>query len=489
MLRLPRLQLLLAAAIALAVQGEAVHAQLEQLANRIPETANALVVIRAKDAYASPFARAQSWDQQQGQHAHRDGMIDLPAGADNLLMAAELDFEFMQPLWEVAVAHVRQMPTMKEVAARCGGRLDRLAGAQAVERPNDSFVVALGPKVIGAMSPANRQQVIRWVRKSRSRKKPALSPYLTDTLRIADDHANHIVMALDLHDILAPAEVTSELAKEKSLLGKAADLGAISKVIASIRGIRLEVELQNPPQGHLSLDFNQDAAILDKLAKPLLLNILAKYGAGIDEIKGWKVQSKGKSITLQGELSQSGLRRVLSLLSGPVGPMASVATPEGASTSDTIAEASQRYFQSVTNYLNDLFASNFRPQSLYQAKVWINRYARKIDDLDDHQVDEEVVAFGLDVVDALNEIVSILDRSEMRSDLREANLYESGRRRYARYGAYDYVEKSYVARDRQLVQADEASRGLQDTQVIVDDLRRLSAEIRKIMTKRYDRQF
>ena len=485
--RLQILQLLVALCICVSVFSKAVHAQLDQLARRVPDSANSIVIINAQAAFSSPLAHTQKWSQG-GLQAHRAGMIALPTTSEIFLMAAEMDFEFMQPQWEVAIAYVRQMPSMQEIATHCGGRLDRLAGTLAVERPNDSFVVTLGPRIIGAMSPANRQHVIRWVRKSRQRKTPRLSQYLAEAIELAGDPANHIVMALDLQDVLAPAEVVNELAQKESLVQKDSDIQALAEVIASIRGIRLVVELKNSPQARLSLNFDRDAAILSKLAKPLLLTVLSKRGVEIEDIQNWKVHTAGKSIALVGKLSQSGLRRVLSVLSGPVGPMSAAAQAEG-STDDAIAEASQRYFQSVNNYLNDLFFSDRRPQSLRQIKIWVDRYARKIEDLDRYQVDKEVVDFGRETIASLHEIVSVINRAERRTDLRDATLYESGRRRYGRYGAYGYFEKSYVTRDRQLVQADEANRGLRESQVIVDDLRDLSARTRKTMTERYNRPF
>ncbi len=479
--RLALLQLLFALCTPLTVCSGAAFAQLDQLAIRVPSSANAIVIINAKAAYASPLARAQNWTQGDMQ-AHNDGMMNLPTSVESFLMAAEMDFEFMQPYWEISVAHVRQMPAMSDIATRSGGRLDRLAGSQAVERPNDSYVVTLGPKVIGAMSPANRQQVTSWVRKSQRRKSSELSPYLAESLTVAGKSGSHLVMAFELEGILAAAEIASDLAKNKILIN---DIELLSETIASVRGIRLKVELQNPPQGQLSIDLGKDATNLSKLAKPLLLAVMAKHGVAIEDFQDWKVRTAGKSILLQGELSQSGLRRVLSVLSSPVGPMSAPASPTG-SSNDAVAEASQRYFQSVTNYLNDLFFSNRRPQSLFQVKTWVERYARKIEDLSTNQVDEEVVAFGRDVVASLHEIVSVVNRAERRTDLRDATLYEPGRRRYGRYG---YFEKSYVARDRELVQADEAHRGLQEGRAIVEELRNLSARTRETMTERYDRQF
>ena len=478
---------LLAIGLALTMQIPRASGQLEQLATRVPGSANALVVVDVKSAFASPLAQSQDWNRR-GLQAQRAGMIALPVGADQFLMAAQLDYEIMQPIWEVAVAYVQQMPAMEDIAARSGGRLDRLAGAPAVERPNDSFVVSLATRILGAMAPANRQLVIRWIRESSRKKSPDISSYLALSLAVADEPNNHIVLALDLQGILAPAEVASELKAKQSLLPKAVDVAALSELIASIRGIRLEVELQTSPQAQLTIDFDQDPALLGDLAKPLLLDVLEDHGAEIEDMHNWQTSTAATSIVLQGSLSPSGLRRVLSVLSSPVGPMAhDVENSE--SIAGAIGAASQRYFQSTTNYLNDLFFGDRRPQSLHQIKVWVERYARKIEDLDTSQVDEELVAYGRDVAASLQEIVSVLNRAEMRTDLRESNLYEFGRRRYVRYGAYGYYEKPYVTRDRQLVQVDEASRGLQDASAIVEELQMLSARTRKTMSERYSMPF
>ena len=464
-------------------------AQLEQLAIRVPDTANALVVINAKAVFDSPLAHSQQW-RQEGLKSHKAGITALPAGAEEVLLAAQMDFEMMHPIWEIAVAYVDQRPNMKDIATRSGGRTDRLAGVRAVERPNDSFVVALGPKVVGAMSPANRQHVIRWVRESQRRKTPELSDFLSKSLQIADRAENHIVLALDLQDIFAVNEVAAKLNQKAAILENVSvEIQDLAQLIASIQGIRLEVSLSDPPQGRLILNFGEDAASLDQIAKPILMQVLDKHGANLEDIKSWQAETEGSTVILEGQLSESGLRRVLSVLSSPVGPMASTQENPG-STSEAVADASQRYFQSVIHYLDDLFASDYRPQSMYQARTWIERYSRKIGDLDTYQVDTDVLSYAGNVMDYLNEIVTVIDRTQQRSDLREVFLYEPGRRRYNRYGAFGgYVEKPYVGRDRALIQGEELQQGLQQVDAIVRDLRTISADTRKKMTERYGRQF
>ena len=448
-------------------------AQLPQLVTRVPATANAIAIVNAQAARSAQSAAS---------------VIALPEGIEWYLMAAEMDFEYMQPLWEVAVAYLPEGLVMKDVAAHSGGRLDRLAGSQAVERPNDSYVVSFGPRVVGAMSPANRQNVIRWVRESKVRKAAEFSPFLAAAVQVAGDGANQLVIAFDLAGLLAPAEVSFALESSQALADAGVDVEQAAKIVAGVVGVRLEIELKDPPQARLWLEFEEDPSPLAEVAKPLLVEILTKRGARIDSLPRWNVRTEQQAIVLEGQLSPGGLRRVHSLLSGPVGPWTKPAN-DYSSAENLVGEASRDYFQSVTGYLNDLFLDGPHPQSMHQISMWVERYAHKIEDLDATHVDPDVTSFAGDVVMSLREIGSVVERSQTRSDLREATMFNSGRSRYGRYGAYGWFEKSYVTRDRELIRTDEAQRGLRGSEAIVEEIRTLSAETRKTMTNRYGIDF
>ena len=460
------------------------QAQLSQLVTRVPDQSNAVVVVDVQAVLASPMARQSSWNQGRRQ-ADLSGMLGFPSEVNYFLMAAEIDYEFMQPIWEIAVAHLPQRPTMQEVADHCGGRLDRLAGSDAVERPNDSFVVAFGPRIIGAASPANRQQVIRWVRESRVKREPDLSPYLAQAVETVDQKTSHLVLAFELAGLLSKAEVVAKLADSRALADASIETEPAANILSGIKGARLEIEFRGSAQARLRLGFAEDPVLLVPATEALLEEILFKRGAHIQDFAGWSIEQQGNDIVLEGQLSDSGLRRVLSILNGPVGPWGQPAETYETAENAT-AEISRSYFQSVTGYLDDLFVDNVnQPQSLHQVQVWVERYARKIEDLDISGVDPDVLTFADDVVIRLREIGTTLDRSQQRSDLREATLWNNGWSRYGRYGTYGVFEKGYVTRERELVQADEGLRGLRESSVIVEEMRNLSANTRQQMTERY----
>ena len=63
--------------------------QLLQLVTRVPSTANTIAIVNAQAARSGQSAAS---------------VIALPEGIEWYLLAAEMDFEYMQPLWEVAVS-------------------------------------------------------------------------------------------------------------------------------------------------------------------------------------------------------------------------------------------------------------------------------------------------------------------------------------------------------------------------------------------------
>jgi hypothetical protein len=324
------------------------------------------------------------------------------------------------------------------------------------------------------------------------KKTPDLSPYLSGAVATAEEGPDQVMLAFELNSVFAPEEVATALAKSQAASQAGINVDEAAKIIASIVGMRLDIVLGSSHQGRLTISFQDDPAPLAPAVQPLLAEILAKHGAQVEGLAKWTATSQPQAILLEGELSPSGLRRVVSILSGPVGPWSSSEIQDTAQTTtpeSVIGQASQRYFQAVTGYLDDLFGGNVQPQSMYEARVWVERYARQIEALDTTNVDPNVLSFASNVVMLLGEIGSGAERSQMRSDIREATLDGPGSYRYGRYGTNGYFEKGYVARDRALVQADETSQGLAATQQIVAELHQLSAETRQAMTQRYAMQF
>src|SRR5262245_62830299 len=98
--------LVLAAATSLPVA-----AQFEELAAKIPATANAIVLLDGQKLLASPLATSEGWKEKYEQ-AFASGLVSISPDTQQLVLASQLDYEYMKPLWEVAVADLGRERTL-----------------------------------------------------------------------------------------------------------------------------------------------------------------------------------------------------------------------------------------------------------------------------------------------------------------------------------------------------------------------------------------
>lgn len=137
--------------------------EFQDLVNRIPRSANAVVLLNMEKAKQSPLGLKENWNAKVEQ-AFESGLVRVPPQATRFVLASQIDFEFMEPLWEAAVIELREDLSTTQMESMRHGTPDTIEGLPAIARPNDTYIVKLAAKTIGAMAPANRQAVVRWIR-------------------------------------------------------------------------------------------------------------------------------------------------------------------------------------------------------------------------------------------------------------------------------------------------------------------------------------
>ena len=103
-------------------------------------------------------------------------------------------------------------------------------------------------------------------------------------------------MVLDLQDAFAVDEVKRAIEKFETVQESDIDSAHLADLLASIRGVTLGISFRERAFGRLKIDFGEDAALLNEIAKPLVLEILGAYGVMIDEVAEWKPEVKGKTL-------------------------------------------------------------------------------------------------------------------------------------------------------------------------------------------------
>src|SRR5262245_4239178 len=466
-------------------------AQFSELAAKIPGTANAIVLLDGPKLLASPLAVKEGWKEKYDQ-AFASGLVSIAPDTQQLILASQIDYEFMRPVWEAAVGDLGRERSLAEVARRTKGTIDPLGEAQAVALRDNAFLVAFGPKRLGVMSPANRQSVARWVREASSRTQAALSPFLQGALTASQ--TSGLVMAFDLQDAVPPDVIRAKLASSPALSGKNIDLDAATKALTGIRGLSLEVAVTDATYGRLMVHFSGDASVLAPVAKPLLLEVLAHLGATVEDLANWQVESEPQKITLRGQLSAAGRKRVFSLIDHPTSMLiASDSSGEAAESQDQTRKisASQRYFKSINSILDDIRETSKNAKTFGESALWFDKWARRIDRLPLLNVDPELLQFGRDTATGLRNMATSIRGIPIQSAARTDQIYGSGSYTPAagEYGNAGFAEWRETDSQRRAVRAEEKAKGALSARDIASQIAGESARIRQAMSQKYQVEF
>lgn len=490
-------------------------AQFDELARRVPSTANAIVLVDAEKVYASPAAAQGDWKANR-EKAWESGMTLLPPAARHAVLAVQLDLRGMITLWEVALMDLEHEPSLEKLAQISAGAMDKIGPYTSVQMSGDSYVVNFGKRVVGAIAPGNRQLVGRWIRETDSRRSMALSPYLTEAYHFANDLGTPVIMAIDLEDVTSPDEVQAGLDSMPAEIGlRGVNLRQLAEPLSSIRGITLGVTLRAEPYGKIKVDFGKELPLPAELAKKLLLHALAKRGASIDDFDSWKPAISGKQFTLEGNLSQVGIRRLSSLFNRPPavpheGVEIKAAPEQSPGDTEAMRTTTKKYFADFSRLLGDLSEkpSSEGTKTMGQVGVWCERYAAKIEKLPTLNVDPELLDFSAQVCSSLRRVHSTIQEgarqgnAASRAVTPQYNYYSFGETygyTYAwpwggmnpvgSYGTVAVPDMRQYYNDKSRAQYESNSKATFDVRQVGQQIRAAVSDMRRKMTEKYKTQF
>jgi hypothetical protein len=472
------LRKILAVSVFASAATPAAQAQFETLAASVPASANAIALVDVKGLFDSPLAAREGWKEKYDQ-AFAAGLCSIPPSTDRMILAAEIDYVHMTPVWELAVADLADSRTAATIARASKGILDPIGKWPAVALRDDSYVVELGDKRLGAMAPANRQAVARWLREIQSRSAPALSSYLKGSLVASDK--SQIVTAFDLEDAVPPEVIRAKLAASEA--AKKLDVDAAAKALAGIRGLAVEVAVTDVAFGRLRVHFSGEASPLAPAALPLLLEILGDLDAHIGDVESWKVTAEPQRLTFSGPLTTAGMRRVLALIDGPTAAILASDAQQLSQSNETEgkAQASQQYFRSLMSILEDLRAEAKTAKTLGQNGLWFDKWARRIDRMPIQNVDENLLDFGRSVSVSLRSMASDIRGVGIHSAAKNAQTFASN---YSYYADWFYLDAQQRA-----VRAQERAKGVLSARDTYQSIENEAARIRQVLSERYKAEF
>jgi hypothetical protein len=485
--------------------------EFQQLVNQIPRSANQVVLLNMEKAKQSALGLKEDWSAKV-EKAFESGLLRVPPQATRYVLASQIDFEFMEPLWEAAVIELSEDMSTAQIQKLRNGTLDTIEGLPAITRPNDTCIIKLAPKLVGAMAPANRQTVVRWIREIKKATPPPLSPYLQKAAVYSDEAGSEIIMALDLDGVMSFERVAKYLKAHQKQLDewqskseRPMTLTDLASLLSNVQGIRIGVRIGETQASKIAVDFHSDASPISSFAKPLLLQVLADKGALLEDLQSWTVQTKGSEISLTGTLSASGRRRLLSVVESPVSENSLSQSP-GVSPGEqpaTEAKKSREYFRTIVGMATDLKQDMRNAKNLASTQLFLDKYAKRIARMPILGVDEELLNYSAFVADTLRQATGSVKTMGIQSGVREAQITGAdvyagdygygGGYRYGAYGAYgrrgQMAEVKAVEADRRVVRAEEKGIMATDVQKLRQDLIAATTEIRRKMTKKYQIEF
>lgn len=473
----------------------------------IPESANAVSIVRVGRIMQSERARKERWTEDRD--AFLAGAADVPAWVDTIVLGSLVHPSVPEEVWTVVATDLPSGAGLLELADASDHVVERFSGLPAVHTRRGNLAIEFPGRSVAALLPSHRQDVSRWVRAALERKSAVLTP----CLQAAAQTEGHIVLALDVEDMLDTRRAEERLSAHPDLRDQAQGLPAMIQALRTLRCVRLNATVTTVTQARVTLEFTQPVAIAAPLVRSMLTAALNDAGIGLEAFDNAEAVASGSSVVLSTELPDDQLRMLLSLVLAPrtiperplvqsreteKKPPVPAPTDVKPRVSAPDATSSLRYFNVVSRAIDDLHRSSSRGTNPTRTATWHDNFATKIEELSTDGVDPELVAFGRTVVARFRALAASLRGTAIEVDTQQRSVtydvhYDPGWASVGFWGQMGYQAPSVnvssnLAEVRQR-QAEAVSRwGHQREQVwslILSDRSR----IRQQMSDRYGKKF
>lgn len=478
-----------AAVLALGTCGRA-GATFQALAERLPAATNALVAVNVEKVLNSPLATEEGWRQDIQARWEKQPLM-IPPGATRVLTASWVKMPSMDPVWEMSLIDMEKVPTAEELAKAEGGYVDKVWDKMAACSPINAYFVPLDGKTLASLTPAERTEIVRWVRQPPKPGGNATSSYIrgvVDTLGEKTD----ILMAIDLEAAFGLPNIRRFLANSEIKEISASERDEVAAVLSTMKGLTLDIKVDKDIRGRLTVHFERDADRLRLAAKPLTLAVLNAAGMRLDDLKAWTFAVQGTQVTAAGTLSRPALRQLLSLVQTPI-PSATTAAkppPNAQPTSDP-AVASQRYYKAICAMLDGLHAT----ASAQDTAVWLRNSSRRIDQLPILNVDPALVEWGAMVGGKLKQAAAVMGVAQTQINSRVAGVMnpDYGESYYDVNGYYvsnyDSAGNENARRQRRQVALEQRGQAQAQALTIMTSVAETRPKIRAEMVAKYKVEF
>lgn len=418
-----------------------------ELSRSLPAQTNTVSVVRVAEILRTPRAMDEGW-AETAEHRFLTGESRIPPWVTTLVVGSLVRPSLQQEVWSTAVLQLPATVTMERIARLEEARVERLSGVRTVQAGRDALLVELAPGLMGVRSPAVRQEAVRWAHSAST----GTTGLISDFLKSAVSNRAHIVMAVDLRD-MADTQGIRRYLDESGLLPKdAADRVNLPQLLTSLQGVGFFATIDSETTAQITIEFDNE---IGKLAEPVaavFFRLIDDAQISLDEFATAELSSKSRSVTLSMKLSDESLRRVMSLITSTSPParsndesIPSVPLPRGERPPRVGVDltASKRYFQSVSQAIDDLARVNRKANDYARTATWHENFAKRIDQLPISEVDLELREFGQRASERLRALAASLRGTAVNVNAEQQTLvynynYDPGWAAASYWGAVGY---------------------------------------------------
>lgn len=412
-----------------ALCGSAQADEVADLLPFVPEDANAISVLRVDALKSSALGLEHNWAQEH-ETKFLEGAATVPPWVSTLVRASYVRPGASGGDWTAVVIPLPEDYDMQVLANREGTEVQEIDGHPAVmSARNNGYFIELTSElstehVLGGMMPATRQDVAHWARDVASDDVPRLSDYLATAVT---DESAQIIMAYDMEHMLDPVQIRYRLEGAEALEEKDRERAVLTILFQTLKGVTFDIHVTDTMTADFHMEFGREVGPEGQYIKPLLIEFLNDAGAALDEVDLAQTTVRGRRVTLSMPLSEESLRRVLSLITTPPPPSepkVAETTPSTTTPSEdeTSVRRSHHYWDAVNQNIDDLRAAYSRASSYDRTAQWHENFARRIDQLNTRNVDEDLVEYGHWVADALRGLASSLRGTALDVDTLEKTI-------------------------------------------------------------------
>lgn len=362
----------------------------------LPASSNVVAVVHADQVLGSVRGVKEDWAGRQ-QDRFLAGASMIPPNVTTLVQGMQVRLETSTL---IAATTLMPFPEGFDLWAFADREKeathDMIADVPAVQARHNSLYVQLPGSTLAILTPASRQEAARYIRSLATSSQAQLpTNYLTRTAQLP----HQIVIAIDLQDVARPDHLKQEVASLETVRGNATGQQELLDLLAQLEGVRFCADVRDSTHAVLAADFRKAPGNSALQLKPLILRLVSDAGLHVNELDTATAVVEGNSLALQmNAFSDTSLRMVLSLItasSSGAAPTSAVAKSTSPTASNAIdAKASRKYFQTISQSLDDLQVAGRKNKGLGQSATWYENIARKIDKLPTSGVDPELVDYG-----------------------------------------------------------------------------------------------